>query len=73
MSTVSKVDLLASHWLSLRGSPVRVCAQGRAQARAAWRDAAAAYERTAQSALPDGDADAAAQPPATRVHIQHPG
>ncbi|MGH8077076.1 MAG: hypothetical protein ACREPE_07100 [Lysobacter sp.] len=73
MGAAPKVELLASHWLSLRETPLRILAHGRAQAREAWRVAAVEYERCTQSERADADDhDAAAKAP-SHVRGQHPG
>lgn len=72
MSTVREGDRRHSPWGPLRESARTITAQQRAQSRAAWRVAAAAYARNAERAdLPVRDA--AAAPTASGMSIHPPG
>lgn len=66
------VDLVASHWNTLRESNLKTSALGRAQARAAWRAASAAYERRDPS-LTDAGENSGATVRDAPLAPRHPG
>jgi hypothetical protein len=73
MGDMHMVDLIASHWNTLRESPLQTSALGRVQARAAWRAAAAAYEQCEPLPRPAVREDPAATVRDAPLSARHPG